>query len=64
MVKTQRFIARCATAESILSAALLRKESRGSHFRIDYPEQDKNQEKQIIIRMNADGICATFSKDV
>lgn len=64
VVKTQRFIARCATAESILSAALLRKESRGSHFRIDYPEQDKNQEKQIIIRMNADGICATFSKDV
>ena len=33
----------------ILEAALLRKESRGTHYRIDYPRTKKNWEKHIIL---------------
>ena len=64
VARTQRFLARCATAESILRAALLRTESRGSHFRTDYPERDDALEKQIVIDMHADGIRAAFSQEV
>lgn len=39
------------TARSILSAAQLRRESRGSHSRSDYPVQDSRQEKQIYITL-------------
>lgn len=62
--KTQRFLARCSTAESILRAALLRKESRGSHCRTDYPHQDPGQEKNILIRMDEQGIHADYAKEV
>lgn len=61
---TQRFLARCCTAESILRAALLRTESRGSHFRTDYPHQDPGQEKRILIRMDGQGIHADYEKEV
>lgn len=60
VAKTQRFLARCTTAESVLRAALLRKESRGSHYRTDYPEQDPKQEKQIIVEMYDDTIHAEY----
>ena len=62
--RTQRFLARCSTAESILRAALLRKESRGSHFRTDYPLQDSRQEKRILIRMDGQGIHADYEGEV
>ena len=62
--RTQRFLARCCTAESILRAALLRKESRGSHFRTDYPYRDPGQEKRILIRMDEQGIHADYEKEV
>ena len=62
--RTQRFLARCSTAESILRAALLRKESRGSHCRTDYPHQDPGQEKNILIRMDEQGIHADYAKEV
>lgn len=61
---TQRFLARCATAESILRAAMLRKESRGSHYRTDYPEQDPRQENLILICMDESGIHADYAKEV
>jgi L-aspartate oxidase len=62
--RTQRFLARCCTAESILRAALLRKESRGSHFRTDYPYRDPGQENRILIRMDEQGIHADYEKEV
>lgn len=62
---TRRFLAKCSTAESVLRAALLRKESRGSHYRTDYPTQDPGQERSIIVRMTDSGeIRAEYKKEV
>ena len=61
---TQRLLTRCTTAESVLRAALFRKESRGSHYRTDYPEANPMMEKQILVRMDASGIHAEFAKEV
>jgi succinate dehydrogenase/fumarate reductase flavoprotein subunit len=60
VAKTQRFLARCTTAESVLRSALLRKESRGSHNRVDYPQQDPKLEKQIIVEMRDGEIRAEY----
>ena len=62
-VQTNRLLARLSTAESILRAALLRKESRGSHYRIDYPNMDGALEKQILIHLDGDHIHAEFKKE-
>lgn len=65
IVRTQRFLARCSTAESVLCAALLRRESRGSHYRTDFPEQDPGQAEKILIKMDDRGeICAEYGKEV
>ena len=62
--RTQRFLARCTTAESVLRAALLRTESRGSHYRTDYPSRNDDLQRQIQVRMDEEGIHADFIKDV
>jgi L-aspartate oxidase len=40
----------CRVARSILQSALARTESRGAHFRNDYPTQDKRLRKHTVIR--------------
>ena len=62
VARTRRFLARCTTAESILRAALLRKESRGSHYRTDHPHTDERMEKRILVSLDDAGIHAEFEK--
>lgn len=60
IAQTRRFLARCTTAECVLRAALLRRESRGSHNRTDYPRQNPSLEKIIALRLKDDKIQAEF----
>lgn len=48
------------TAMSILKAALLRKESRGSHYREDYPDISKSKEKRIVIALKNAEVVANY----
>lgn len=48
------------TAESILKAALLRKESRGAHYRTDYPSENPSMACPILITQEKEEIRARF----
>ncbi len=58
--ETHRMLSRCLTAECILRAALLRTESRGSHYRADFPQQDDGLTKPIVIGLEDRTVCAVF----
>ncbi len=58
--KTRELEAAFVLSEALLKAALLRKESRGSHFRLDYPEKKDDLKKPIISSWGRDGVCTRF----
>ena len=62
-METHRMLSRCLTAECILRAALMRTESRGSHYRADFPEQDDSQSRPIVIELNDGAVCTAFQNN-
>lgn len=60
IARERTITAQLTTARCVLTAALLRRESRGSHFRTDFPQQDPALEQQIILR-KTDRLTACFS---
>lgn len=63
IAQTRRLTGRLHTAEAILKAALLRRESRGAHYRADYPGEDPAQAFPIIISQDSGAIRARFTKE-
>lgn len=55
-----RFKGRLHTAEAILRASLLRKESRGSHYREDYPVENTRMECPIQLHGTVGRVSAAF----
>lgn len=61
VVSAGRLEAQIATASCILEAAILRRESRGSHYRADYPSKNTAQARRIIVK-NDGVISACFEE--
>ena len=57
----RRLSGQLKTAEAVLSADILRKESRGSHHRKDYPKEDPSLLKWVLVQEKHDGICAQLA---
>lgn len=58
----RRLEARLYTAQAVLLAALLRRESRGAHYRQDYPDMDEGQSRKILLKMDKGGINAQYEE--
>lgn len=53
MANTRQLQSQLGTARAVLLAALLRRESRGSHCRPDYPVSDSRYARPIVVRQQA-----------
>ncbi len=51
-------------AQAILKAALIRQETRGSHWREDFPQTSNNWEKHIIQELDQTGVWTTGYQEV
>lgn len=60
ITKTKQFLCQLETAEAILKAASLRTESRGSHYRTDYPKENPTLAKPICVEKVNGEIVARF----
>ncbi|MBI3988348.1 MAG: FAD-dependent oxidoreductase [candidate division NC10 bacterium] len=55
----------CLVASAVTASALMREESRGPHYREDYPSQDKRWLGSVEVRMHGEEMEVTFKpKDV
>ncbi|MBV9870879.1 MAG: L-aspartate oxidase [Frankiaceae bacterium] len=48
---------RALAADAILAAAAAREESRGCHWREDFPTTDATFQRHVVVRLGADGRC-------
>lgn len=62
LADTRRLEGQLLTAQAILRAALLRQESRGSHYREDFPREDPTQTAPIEITYQAGLLSARFTE--
>ena len=60
IARSRRGMAQLGTAQCVLMAQLLRKESRGSHYRADFPKENPNLGRRIGIRMDHDFVKAAY----
>ena len=51
-VLSRRVLAQLGTAQCVLMAQLLRQESRGSHYRADFPSEHPALARQIVVRLS------------
>ncbi|MDM8202359.1 FAD-binding protein [Allofournierella massiliensis] len=61
---SRRLWAQLHLARAILSAQQMRTESRGSHYRADYPDRDPALEKRILVRMQNGAAQAAFEQNL
>ena len=54
--------ARLLLGMAILKSAEFRKESRGAHYRDDFPKMDENQAKMTVCELSGDGIAVNFKE--
>lgn len=61
--RTRRRVGQLCTAQCILEAALLRRESRGSHYRADHPGEDPAMARPICVTSQGGAIQARFVEE-
>ena len=61
-LESRRLLSQLTTARAVLTAQLMRRESRGSHYRADHPAQDPALAAPIRITKTKDGLRAVFAK--
>lgn len=63
IARTRRLMGQLRTAECVVKAALLRRESRGAHYRVDHPREDPAQAAPILIESGPGTIHTYFARE-